>query len=706
MLSVAKQYSSGRLIGRFMLSLAACYCLAASSWSDSEVESTRSMLDLDSEVQAIKSETLVISLQLPGEEMPPQVEKLRHLLSRDPSAVSNVDYLRAIDSLERAMAVSPMSNDARLLLARLKLAYGLYLEAGYELHAVDLEGVAEEEQNQAWYELARALFGKNYFQAALEALSQIQADAPLTHSGEYQLLHANVLMALGKNSEAVLALSPWRGNEELAAYGYYNLAIAHVRVGEDDGAIEALEDVLKLPVESDEAAGLRDRARLSLGYLLARHGKYRQASRHLTAVSDSGPFANRAAVALGWIAHQRGRPDEALESWAPLKAGSTADMDTLEALILVPAVHREAENLQKASVGYESAMMAYRRELEAVDTLRHRLDSDDTVVHLLDDGPIQMDPQMKALLGPLLASRKLGVMRRDRSDLHALLGALEQQLHALEDVKVASLVTVEPLPEVEINRGRPGERAVPGSGSALRGDTVPQNLRGTRSQPSGSGAGSSSPPVSGLPQIEAPPRRQVKPFPESGSTGRPASRATGLPQSAQWIKQPPDPEIFGVPDSDIIWLPSSGEFFRRPGQAGLEDYAYPDELRRGKSQGDTGSFLPGAEAESSFDKGSRPVGEKLSELALSLDTGELGHGAEGEPFDPLATGAERERQIAALRQRILGLKKRINLVSRQYEDHARALALEQLDRRQLLLEDLQEQASLELAKTYDRRSQQ
>ena len=71
----------------------------------------------------------------------------------------------------------------------------------------------------------------------------------------------------------------------------------------------------------------------------------------------------------------------------------------------------------------------------------------------------------------------------------------------------------------------------------------------------------------------------------------------------------------------------------------------------------------------------------------------------------MATGAERERQIAALSKRILALRERINLTFTQYENHARALALAELDRRQILLEDLQEKASLELAKTYDQHSQ-
>ena len=50
----------------------------------------------------------------------------------------------------------PASDEARLLLARMKLAYGLHLEAGFDLHALLDETVAPPVRNRAWYELARA----------------------------------------------------------------------------------------------------------------------------------------------------------------------------------------------------------------------------------------------------------------------------------------------------------------------------------------------------------------------------------------------------------------------------------------------------------------------------------------------------------------------------------------------------------------------
>ena len=61
-------------------------------------------------------------------------------------------------------------------------------------------------------------------------------------------------------------------------------------------------------------------------------------------------------------------------------------------------------------------------------------------------------------------------------------------------------------------------------------------------------------------------------------------------------------------------------------------------------------------------------------------------------------------RIAALRERILRLRVRIEGAIALYESYTRSLALDELDHRQQLLEGLLEQASLELAKTYDQAS--
>ena len=681
---------------------AALYFLTYCSWSDPVAESHRSLIDLDGEVQAIKLETLAISQQLSQAENPRQSENLEQLLTQDPSQLARQDYLTAIGLLQQAESRDLLTDNARLLLARLKLAYGLYAEAGFDLHAVGSEGVSGRQQNRAWYELAVAYYGKGYHRAALEALNRLHGDPPADVVGEIQLLHANVLMSLGRDLEATQVLRPWRGSAALEAYGHYNLGIALLRSGEQSQAISAMQDAISTRVFSEETAALRDKARLSLGHILARQGNYRAARKHLQAVRQQGLQGNRALLALGWIAHQEGKQDAALESWETVRSGSPADPTVLETLILVPALHREAEDLKRASRDYESAVMAYENELLDLNIVRDQLRVGDTMARLLDGFGHPVDIQARDLLGTLLASRELGAIRRDRSDLYTILEVLEQDLREVTALSYASPSEAAPLPQVE---------ASPPENDALESPTIPGAGKSPESgqkladKLSRDLTPSSSPGTYSLPEIDSPVPRQIKPLPDSGSSNQAPSRSRTLPQSAQWLKEPPDAEIFGMPDSEIISLPTSGDFFRRPGEAELEDYAYPDDLPIAASRARSSDLLPEPEAASSFDPGSQPAGTALQELAAALNPEGAWRPAEGEPLDPMATGAERERQIAALSKRILALRERINLTFTQYENHARALALAELDRRQILLEDLQEKASLELAKTYDQHSQ-
>ena len=145
------------------------------------------------------------------------------------------DYLAAINRLQLAQAqglLPPSSDEAGLLLARMKLAYGLHLEAGFDLHALLGEEVPAPVRNRAWYELARAFSHKGYHQAAAEALANIRGELPADTVGDHQLLRATVLMSLHRNREAAQELAQWRGAPELAAYAHYNRGIALVRAGD------------------------------------------------------------------------------------------------------------------------------------------------------------------------------------------------------------------------------------------------------------------------------------------------------------------------------------------------------------------------------------------------------------------------------------------------------------------------------------------
>jgi hypothetical protein len=145
--------------------------------------------------------------------------------------------------------------------------------------------------------------------------------------------------------------------------------------------------------------------------------------------------------------------------------------------------------------------------------------------------------------------------------------------------------------------------------------------------------------------------------------------------------------------------------------AGAEDYAYPDTLPAKRSKpGNTYAYqlnrqpsTPGSGA--GFNAGAIPVGEALRELATALNSATDRMLQLGESYDGMTDSIDLRERIAALRQRILLLRARIENALALYEDYTQSLALDELDQRQQLLEDLLEQASLELAKTYDRASE-
>jgi hypothetical protein len=217
-----------------------------------------------------------------------------------------------------------------------------------------------------------------------------------------------------------------------------------------------------------------------------------------------------------------------------------------------------------------------------------------------------------------------------------------------------------------------------------------------------------APKIPQLPEIESPAYGPLKPFPER--------HLPSLPPVSGYIKNPPGSAVSVFPESEILWLPNSGKFFgkpqsgvffRRPGEEKEEDYAYPDRVSpRRSTPGERyavqlNRLLPAPEEESGFNPGAVPVGEALRELAAVLNTATQ----RMTELDGAYNGADGlEERTAALRARILKLRARIANALALYENYTRALALDELDRRQLLLEDLLEQASLELAKTYDQSS--
>jgi len=639
------------------------------------------------------------------------------------------DYFSAITQLQLADEQGTLpasSTDTRILLARLKLAYGLDVDAAFDFHALLDDNVSDTVRNRAWYELAKSFFRKGYIGAAEEALSHIRGELPEDISGDQQLLRASVLIAQNRNSQAAQLLEQWKGAPELAAYAHYNHGIALMRAGDYESAIKSLERVADLQAEGEESLALRDKANLSLAYAFTRAGNLNRAQTQLEKVRLQGPFSNRALLALGWIAHKQGRREAALVPWMELRGRAPTDPAVLETLLIVPSLQRELDSLHVATQDYEAAVATYSNELRGLNDTLESVRRGGTVNLLLQkadvsDGSARQTGQASIrpetrYFGRLLASRDFQQTLQDHGELQSMLHEIDKGLTDIDKLtggvepsadpgtqSAAFTLSTSPVRE----SGRPA--AADGTGraneeahSSLRSDAEREVERQRRE---GRQAEHPSPGIPLLPEIDLPEGQAIEPLPQSEFTGLPESEFTGLPAAPEPTALLQGSEDVALPVSEIAWLPETGRL-RLPWNE--QDYAYPDAVVLDKRRSGPGNQRqrmrlttpPGADA--GFNAGAEPVGEALRELAAALSSATDRMARLSQAYDAAPPGVDGlEGRIAALRERILRLRGRINHAIALNERYIKALALDELDRRQHQLEDLLEQASLELAKTYD-----
>ncbi|GMQ86868.1 MAG: hypothetical protein BMS9Abin08_0066 [Gammaproteobacteria bacterium] len=637
------------------------------------------------------------------------------------------DYFSAITRLQLADEqglLPPSSTDTGILLARLKLAYGMDIDAAFDFHALLNKKVPDTVRNRAWYELAKAFFHKGYTEAAEEALDHIQGEVPEDISGDHQLLRATVLIALKRNSQAAQLLEQWKGAPELADYAHYNRGIALMRAGDYELAIKSLERVAELQAEEEALLALRDKANLSLAYAFTQTGSLEQAQAQLEKVRLQGPFSNRALQALGWIAHKQGRREAALVPWMELRGRSPTDPAVLETLLIVPSVYRELDSLQVATQDYEAAVATFSDELRSLNDSLESVRRGTTVNLLLQKeavsgkspGQVPARPETR-YLGRLLASRNFQETRHGYSQLQSMLQDIDKGLDNIDKLARA----VKPGGDLD-NRSTAFPPSTPPAHASSGGPAASERRRRTEHKArtglpvepewevewevrEGQQAGHQSPGIPLLPEIELPEDTVLEPLLQSEFTGLPEPEFTGLPEEPELTALLQGPEDIGLPGSQIVWLPEAGGF-QLPWND--QDYAYPDaialdELRARLTDRRQRKRLitsPGVEA--GFNAGAEPVGEALHELAAALSSATDRVARLSRTFDAASPGVDGlEDRIAAVRERILRLRDRVNNAIALNESYTQALALDELKRRRHQLEGLLEQANLELAKTYD-----
>ena len=280
------------------------------------------------------------------------------------------DYFESLVRLEVNTDFNRMTHhaaEAALLSGGLYLSLGLHQEAERIFDRLLAGPVAPSVRDRARFYLARINYQRGYPEAALRNLGFIQQPLAGKLEPERRLLEANVLMALGKYSEAATRLAAWTDTGGWSNFARFNLGVALVRAGDVGRGQQFLEQVGTMEVRNEEQASLRDRANLALGFALLQQKGGDEPAAVLSRVRLDGPFTNKALLALGWAEANANRPDRALVPWLELQQRPLLDASVQESLIAVPYAYVKLASNGQASQHYRAAVDAFNRESRRLD---------------------------------------------------------------------------------------------------------------------------------------------------------------------------------------------------------------------------------------------------------------------------------------------------------------------------------------------------
>jgi hypothetical protein len=170
-------------------------------------------------------------------------------------------------------------------------------------------------------------------------------------------------------------------------YLRYNLGVALLRQGDDPRGRALLEELGRAPAETEEYRSLRDQANLALGFAALQAGRPQEARASLERVRLHAMHANKALLGFGWAAAALKDQKLALVPWTELAGRDGSDPAVLEARIAVPYAYAELGAFGQALEHYQAALAAYEQERQAIDASIAAIHSGKLLEGLLERNP-------------------------------------------------------------------------------------------------------------------------------------------------------------------------------------------------------------------------------------------------------------------------------------------------------------------------------
>ena len=280
----------------------------------------------------------------------------------------------------------------QVLVGSLFVGYGLLNEAERIFNDL-LEYTTEPKtREQIWFNLAELYYKRGNSDKSLQLLDnhfKVSSDAIHT---QVSLLYALNYLSRGNLQLALEHLRRIKDTENLNAFAFLNLGSVYSLLEQPERAEKYFAKLLRARGTSELVKGIKDRAALALGKHYLETEKYDSAEAAFKRIRLDSAAANTGLLGLGWAAFKSEDPKAALTPWMELLNRSTTDRAVQEAYINIPYVYENLGAMQLALDGYQEASRFYEAEQERLQTIKSSIRESDWVDQLTPAVNFSFDP--------------------------------------------------------------------------------------------------------------------------------------------------------------------------------------------------------------------------------------------------------------------------------------------------------------------------
>ena len=267
------------------------------------------------------------------------------------------------------------------LLVLLYIAYRMPDEAAGLLESFDQ--VEPLVRNSLWLDIAKTRFRTGFVASANVALAKMDRKPDIKLLREKEVFQARVLLHQNQYSQAIKVLSDIDGFTSWAAFGRYNLGIAHIRSGNKQEGLKWLDEVGSMTSTDQEMQALSDRANYVLGNIYLRDKNPQMARLRFERIRLDSPFSSKALLGLGMAFADMNQYKRSLAAWLELAERDASDEAVLEALLAIPFAYAELGGKDQSLQFYKRSLDIYRTESQKVNEIINSTKTGKTIVAMI-----------------------------------------------------------------------------------------------------------------------------------------------------------------------------------------------------------------------------------------------------------------------------------------------------------------------------------